>query len=165
MFKFGTIGAFKQVRNNPRCKATADLYNGLAVLPDDATGNAPTPSTEDLAQGDLYVVFNNIDKPEVDSTKEFKVLTGEYVRAFRLADIQDMPVEIDDNVVGATYSTVAVGDKLVALADGTGKWGAVYGLQADGVTANTAADFKINLEVLEKSAYGDNGLYCKVVVN
>ncbi len=156
MFKFGTIGAFKQVRNNPRCKATQDLYDGQVVLPNDATGEAPSPASAEEAKGDLYVVGNIIDKPEIRNKVDFKVLKGEYVRAFRLADVHDLPVEIDHLVLGVDYESVSNGDVLVAADDGTGKW----------VKAGEGAEeYKINLVVLEKSTFGDKGLYCTVKAN
>ena len=117
MFKFGTIGAYKQVRNNPRCKATQNLVAGLVVLPDDATGLAPTPSTEALAKGDVWVVGNIIDKPEINN------------------------------------ATLVVGDVLVPAADSSGKW-----------VKGEAAGYKVSLKVLEKTTFGDKGLYCSVVV-
>lgn len=159
MFKFGTIGAFKQVRNNPRCKALKDLLDGQVVLPDDASKEAPTPANADQAKGDVYVVGNIIDKPEVLNKADFKVLKGEYVRAFKLADLADLPVELDFRVVATDYASLAKKDVLVPAADGSGNW-----KKADGTTV-VADDYKLNLVVLEKSSYGDKGLYCSVKVN
>lgn len=159
MFKFGTIGAFKQVRNNPRCKAVQDLLDGQVVLPNDATGNAPVPTTVDEAKGDVYVVGNIIDKPEIRNKVDFKVLTGEYVLAFRLADVIGLPIEIDHLVVSTDYATLTKGDKLVAAGNGSGKW-----VKADGTTVN-ADEYAVYLEVLEKSSFGDKGLYCAVKAN
>ncbi len=165
MFKYGTLAGLKHVRNNPRTKATQELVNGLVVLPDDVSGDAPTPAAEADAQGNVYVVHNVVDKPEIRNSADFKIESGEYVRADYIVDAQELPVEIDESVISVDYATTVVGDVLVPLADGTGKWGAVYGTQSDGTTANTAADFKVNLEVIEKTTLGGNGLYCKVVVN
>lgn len=159
MFKFGTIGAFKQVRNNPRCKAVQDLLDGQVVLPNDATGNAPVPATADEAKGDVYVVGNIIDKPEIRNKVDFKVLTGEHVLAFRLADLTGLPVELDHLVVSTDYADVAKGDKLVPAADGSGNW-----VKADGTTV-IADEYAVSLEVLEKSSFGEKGLYCTVKAN
>ena len=54
MFKFGTIGAYKQVRNNPRCKASVDLVPGLVVIPNDSSGNAFPPGASSTAKGGVY---------------------------------------------------------------------------------------------------------------
>ncbi|MCM3273909.1 hypothetical protein [Paenibacillus elgii] len=161
MFKFGTIGAYKQVRNNPRCKATIDLKNGMVVIPNEANKTAPTPATATLAKGDVYVVYNIIDQPEIRSTEDFVIPTGDHVRAFRLADLVGLPVEISDAVIKDSYSGLAKGDKLVPCDDATdatnkGMW------KKD---ATTASDYKVNLEIIEKTPFGDKGLFCKVVVN
>jgi hypothetical protein len=156
MFKFGTIGAFKQVRNNPRTKAEVDLVNGQVVLPNDATGLSSTPKTEDEAKGDVYVVYNIIDKPEIRNSAEFKVLAGEYVRAFRLADLVGLPVELNDEVVAVGYATLAKGDVLVPAGDGSGKW-----VKADG-TDIVADEYQVKLEILEKTSFGGKGLYAIV---
>ena len=153
MFKFGTIGAYKQVRNNPRCKATQNLVAGLVVLPDDATGLAPTPSTEALAKGDVWVVGNIIDKPEINNKADFTVEAGEYVRTFNLADLKGLPVELSADTVSDDYTTLVVGDVLVPAADSSGKW-----------VKGEATGYKVALKVLEKTTFGDKGLYCSVVV-
>jgi hypothetical protein len=157
MFKFGTIGAFKQVRNNPRCKATQDLVAGLAVLPNDATKLAPTPATADEAKGDVYFTGNIIDKPEIRNKADFKIEAGEFVLGFKASDADDLPVELShDTVVG--YDALVKGDVLVVAGDGTGKW-----VKADGTTI-VAADYKVTLEVLEKTTFGDKGIYATVKV-
>ena len=157
MFKFGTIGAFKQVRNNPRCKATQDLVAGLAVLPNDGTGLAPTPATADEAKGDVYIVGNIIDKPEIRNKADFKIEAGEFVLGFLASDAAELPVELShDTVVG--YDTLVKGDVLVAAGDGTGKW-----IKADGTTV-VDADYKVSLVVREKTSFGDKGIYATVKV-
>ncbi|KIN51932.1 hypothetical protein [Bacillus subtilis] len=152
MFKFGTIGAFKQVRNNPRCKATKDLVPGLVVLPDDSIGLAPTPADATAAKGDIYVVGNIIDKPEVRNKADFKVLKDEYVRAFRVTDLADLPVELSQDTVQG-FDALIVGDVIVPAGDGTGQWTKA---------GEDVADYKVKLKVLEKTTFGGKGLYLKV---
>jgi hypothetical protein len=158
MFKFGTIGAFKQVRNNPRCKAVAQLVNGLVVLPSDSTKQAPAPANAAQAQGEVYVVKNIIDKPEIRSKKDYKIEIGEFVRAFNLVDLKDLAVELDATVVSTVFASVAVGDKLCPAVDGSGKW-----IKADGTVIVYTA-YKVYLEVLEKTTFGDQGFYAVVRV-
>lgn len=158
MFKFGTIGAFKQVRNNPRCKATVQLKNGLVVVPNDATKEAPTPAATATAQGEIFVVGNIVDKPEIRNSEDFAIEIGEYVRAFNLADLKELPVELNEDVVTTAYTSIAVGDKLVANHDGSGKW-----IKADGTTIVHTA-YSVYLEVVEKTAFGGKGLYAIVKV-
>jgi hypothetical protein len=159
MFKFGTIGAFKHARNNPRLKAAAQLKNGFVVIPDEANGTCAAPAAQADAQSrNVWVVYNIIDKPEVLSTKDFTIEAGEYVRQFLLADLEGLPVELNEDVVNTAYASVSVGDVLVPDHDGSGKW-----VKADGVTYDEAT-YAIALEVLEKTTFGGNGLYCQVKV-
>jgi len=162
MFKFGTIGAFKQVRNNPRCKATAQILNGYVVLPDDSTGNAPTPADASTAQGDVWVANNVIDKPEIRNKEDFKIDSGEYVRSFLLSDLKELPVELDHRVLVDDISTLAVGDHLVPAnatdhAGNEGKW-----VKPDGTTVVDSSAYAVHLEILEKTSFGDNGIYAVV---
>ncbi|OMD67463.1 hypothetical protein [Paenibacillus odorifer] len=159
MFKFGTIGAFKQVRNNPRTKAVINTYNGYVVIPDDATGLAPTAATPTQAKSkDVHVVWNIIDKPEIRNSSDFYIAVGEPVRAFKLIDLVDLPVELSHDVVKDDFATVAIGAFLVPCDDTTdptarGKW-----------KVSTATDYGVKIKVLEKTTFGDKGFYGKVVV-
>ena len=151
MFKFGTIGAFKQVRNNPRCKAAQDLLDGQVVIPNDATGVALTPANAGEAQGDVWVVGNLIDKPEIRNKADFKVLNGEHVRAFRLSDVKHLPIELCHRVVTG-YDAVVKGDVLVPAANGSGNW----------VKTADASAYEVSLKVIELSTFGDKGVYVNV---
>lgn len=152
MFNFGTIGAYKQVRNNPRCKAVTELLNGLAVKLDEANKTVAVPAAAADAQaGDIYVAFNIVDKPEVRNTNDFKIEADEYVRAFRLADLVDLPVLLGEKVLSTSYSTIAKGDVLVPEA-ATGKW-----IVADGTTI-VSTDYAIGLEVVDKNTFAEKGL-------
>jgi hypothetical protein len=159
MFKFGTIGAFKQVRNNPRTKAVIELKNGSLVIPDDVTGLAPTAATAAIAKSkDVYVVLNIIDKPEIRNSADFKIKAGEPVRAFKLADLADFPVELSYDLVKDAYTAVTVGSVLVPCDDATdatakGMW-----------KVSVATDYTVGIKVLEKTTFGDKGFYGKVVV-
>ncbi|MEK4432994.1 hypothetical protein MHB54_27965 [Paenibacillus sp. FSL M7-0802] len=159
MFKFGTIGAFKQVRNNPRTKATSELKNGYVVLPDNATGLAPTAATPVQAKStDVHVVYNIIDKPEIRNSADFKIEIGEHVRAFRLADLAGLPVELSYDAVKDDYAAIKVGDTLVPCDDTSdptakGKW-----------KVSADADYKVSLKILEKTTFGDKGFYVEVLV-
>ena len=152
MFNFSTIGAYKQVRNNPRCKVNAELQNGMVVLLDEVNKQAAVPASATDAQGeDVYVVFNIIDKPEIRNTEDFKIEAGEYVRAFYMKDLNELPVLLSEHVL-ADYANTSVGDVLVPAGDGTGKW-----VVPDGTTI-IAADYAVNLEVVEKNSFGGNGI-------
>ncbi len=163
MFKPLTIGYYKQVRNNPRCKAQSNVYPGMVVVLDEANKTASVPADAAAAQGKPYIVSNIIDKPEVENKADFVVQTGEYVRADYLADANELLIELDYRVIVTDLSTVAIGDVLVPAnetdnAGNGGKW-----IKADG-EAIVASSYAINLEVVEKTTFGDKGVLCKVVV-
>lgn len=149
MFKPVTIGYYKQVRNNPRCVAKADLLAGMAVTIDEAEREAKLPTT-DTAKGDLWIVSNIIDKPEIRNKDDFKINSGEYVRADLLADARELLIELDSSVIKDT--SVEVGDTLVA--NSNGKWE----VKAD------IAGYKIYLEVIELSTFGGSGVVALVKV-
>lgn len=151
MFKPVTIGYYKQVRNNPRCEAEVDLMAGMAVTLDEATKKASLP-TAITAKGELWIVSNIIDKPEIRNKEDFKVLKGEPVRADLLVDAKELPIELDYRVIATDYATVKIGDKLIANADG--KWE---------VSADVTG-YKIYLEVVEKSNFGDKGVMAIVKI-
>lgn len=154
MFKFGTLKAFN-ARNNPRTKAVSVLKNGHVVILDEAAKTATIPADATAAKGkDLYVVNNIVDKPEIRNSTDFEIAIGEYVRGFYLADLVDLPVEFDSTIVTGTYSSIAVGDKLVAEA-ATGKW-----VEADPAT------YHIYLLIVEKTTFGNgSGFYAVVKTN
>lgn len=155
MFKPMTIGYYKQVRNNPRCKAEVDLMAGMVVVLDEVSKVAALP-TADEAKGEVWIVSNIIDKPEIRSKEDFVILAGEYGRADFLADAKELPIELDFRVIETEYASLSVGDVLVPTANG--KW-----IVADGTTI-VAADYIISLEIIEKSGFGDKGIAAIVKV-
>lgn len=151
MFKPVTIGYYKQVRNNPRCKAEVDLMAGMAVTLNEATKKASLP-TATTAKGELWIVSNIIDKPEIRNKEDFKVLKDEPVRADFLVDARELPIELDYRVIATDYATMNIGDKLIANADG--KWE---------VSADVTG-YKIYLEIVDKSNFGDKGVVAIVKI-
>ncbi|WP_063565468.1 hypothetical protein [Paenibacillus sp. O199] len=159
MFKFGTIGAFKQVGNNPRTKAVIDTKNGYVVIPDDVTGLSPTPATPTIAQSkDVYVAMNIIDKPEIRNSSDFYIAKDEHIRAFKLTDLADKLCDFSYDIVKNDYASVALNSYLVPCDDATdpdhkGKW-----------KVSTDTDYNVRIQILEKTTYGDKGFHGKVVV-
>ncbi len=151
MFKPMTIGYYKQVRNNPRCKAEVDLMAGMVVVVDEAGRKAALPTAEE-AKGEIWIVSNIIDKPEIRNKEDFTVLAGEYVRADFLADAKELPIELDFRVIGTDFDTINIGDKLVANAEG--KW----------EVAVDTTGYAVSLEVIEKSGFGDKGVAAVVKI-
>lgn len=146
MFNFGTIGAYKQARNNPRNKAEVELKNGQVVVMDDINNLAKLPTAEQATGADLWVTFNIVDKPEIRNTNEFKIDAGEYVRAFYLADLKGLPVLFGHQVLTTAYGDIAKGDKLVANAEGKLE-------KTDEVDG-----YAVYFEVVDKNGFADQGL-------
>lgn len=155
MFKPMTIGYYKQVRNNPRCKADVDLMAGMVVVVDEVSKKVLLPTAEE-AKGSVWIVSNIIDKPEIRNKEDFYISAGEYIRADFLEDAKELPIELDFRVIETDYATLKVGDELVPSA--SGKW-----VVADGTTI-IAADHTISLEIIEKSSFGDKGVAAIVKV-
>lgn len=151
MFNFVVAGGYKHARNNPRCKVAEDTKNGQVLVLDEANKLASFPTADEAKGGDLYVAFNIVDKPEIRNTIDFVIEKDEYVRAFRLADLADLLVEMNFQVLADNYASINVGDVLVAQA-GTGKW-----VKADGETINSD-EYAIKLEVTKKTGFGQQGI-------
>lgn len=151
MFKPMTIGYYKQVRNNPRCKAEVNLMAGMAVVIDEANKKASLPTAEE-AKGEVWIVSNIIDKPEISNKEDFEILAGEYVRADFLADAKELVIELDFRVIKTDYATLNIGDKLVANAEGTWE------------VATDVTGYAIYLEIVEKSSFGDKGIAAVVKI-
>lgn len=149
MFNFGTIGAYKQARNNPRTKVEADTKNGQVLVLDDANGVAKFPNADEAKGKDVWVAFNIVDKPEIRITNDFKIKAGEFVRAFYLADLVNLPVLLGHQVIADSYADVAKGDVLVPQAN-TGMW-----VKVD---VETAEEYTVKLEVIEKNGFADGGV-------
>jgi len=132
--------------NHPEVVASADTYNGyqFKLVGDTATVFA---NATEVKTGNGYIMFNIIDKPETWNTDDYKVVSGQYIRAFRLKDLVGQKLDMSSDLVTDTYSTVSVGDKFVgrSTADTTStfKW-----------KKDAASDYNIYLEVMSKSTFG-----------
>lgn len=130
--------------------ATADTYNGYQFAVTHVNGVvSATPLTNATAAqaGDFYVMFNIIDKPEIENTEDYKVTSGEYIRAFKMKDYVGQYVCLSSDLLTDTYSGVAVGNKIVprTVADTTNtmKW-----------KVDAASGYEVYLEVVKKTTFG-----------
>jgi len=137
--------------------AIEDTYNGYAFgLQYSATVGgstvdvAATPLVDATAvqAGDFYVMMNIIDKPEIENTEDYKVVSGEFIRGFKLKDYVGQFVNLSADLVTDTYSGVSVGNYLVprSLADTTNymKW----------KKATDVSGYEVYLEVVKKNTFG-----------
>ena len=119
MFKFKNIGTFDVAHNVPYCVTPVALKNGFAVTYDEAKKTVALP-TSSTVKGKLAVVYNIIDKPEIKNPDDYSIEIGEYPRLITLDSIDGHVVVVNTAAFADTYTTPAVGDKLVAGTDG--KW-------------------------------------------
>lgn len=133
--------------NHPEIKATVDTYNGYQFKLDDDTAVA-NATADDIKSGEIYFMYNIIDKPEIENTEDYYVKSNEYIRAFRLKDFAGLSFNFTGDLVTDTYTNVKVGDKLVgrSVADTTDpmKW----------KVAEDVTGYSVYLEVMKKTTYG-----------
>ena len=98
--------------------------------------------------GDVYVMLNIIDKPEIINTDSYKVVANEYIRAFRLKDMVGLQLDMSADLLTDAFADVAVGALIIgrSVADTTNpmKWTK---------TADVSA-YEIYLKVIKKTTFG-----------
>jgi len=146
LFKFHDSN-FLKVPNKPNVLAIADTYNGYQFnVVSDTQVIVPDLATAKL--GDIYVMFNIIDKPEIINTDDYKVIAGEYIRAFRLKDYVGQQLDMSADLLTDTFANVAVGDTIIprSVADTTNtmKW----------TKTADPSTYAIYLKVIKKTTFG-----------
>lgn len=154
MIKFHEIGMYKNAVNIPYCKVPATITNGVkngyAVTYSEKDKIIALPTATTAKDGNLAVVMNVIDKPELSSPDDYVVAVGECARLFRFDSLANRLLDMNDLALATAYASVAVGDKLVVGTDG--KW----------VKATSTDGYPVYLEVIEKTGFCGNGLLVKV---
>ena len=146
LFKFHDSN-FLNGYNRADIVATVDTYNGnqFKIVADQAV---PFATDVEAQAGEIYVMNNIIDKPEILNTDAYKVVAGEYIRGFRLKDFAGQKLDMSADLVVDAYAGVVAGDKLVprVTADTTNipKWKKVADVSA----------YKIYLQVVKKTTFG-----------
>jgi len=146
LFKFHDSN-FLNGFNKPNVVAIADTYNGYQFnVVSDTQVIVPDLATAKL--GDIYVMLNIIDKPEITNTSDYKVVSGEYIRAFRLKDFVGQQFDMSADLATTAFADVAVGNYLVgrSVADTTDtmKW----------VEVADPSTYEIYLKVIKKTTFG-----------
>ena len=121
LFKFQNYSAIKNAQDNPRVVAIVETVNGNVFGVVDTVNAAGTGTTElqtpfadvPAAIGDVWVMMNIVDKPEIRNYADYSVLAGEYIRAFRLNSVIGEKVELSGDLVIADVVPLAVGVALV----------------------------------------------------
>ena len=146
LFKFHDSN-FLEGYNRPDILATVDTFNGnqFKVVADQAV---PFATDVEAETGDIYVMNNIIDKPEILNTDAYKVGAGEYIRGFRLKDFAGQKLDMSADLIVDAFAGVVAGDKLVprVTADTTSipKWKKVADVSA----------YQTYLQVVKKTTFG-----------
>jgi len=151
MIKFRDIGTYKNAVDVPYCKTAVALKNGMVVTADLAAKTVALP-TATSTKGEVYIVINRIEKPEIKAPNEYTIEKDEYPRLFLVESLNTRILDMDMDAVTGTYSAIAVGNKLAADVDGKLK------------VISDATGYKTYFEVTEKTSFGGEGIAVKVVV-
>ena len=113
MFKFHDSNISKRF-NKPNITAITDTYNGYQfnVLADTQVVVSDATSAK---LGDMYVMLNIIDKPEIINTDDFKIESGEKIRAFRIKDFVGQQVDMSADLLYFTNAGTAQVETLTVL--------------------------------------------------
>jgi hypothetical protein len=122
LFKFQNYSAIKNAQDNPRVVAAVETVNGNVFGVADVPNQAGTATIETqvpfadaaAAQGEVWVMMNIVDKPEIRSYTDYSVIAGEYIRAIKLNSLLDEKVELSgDLAVADEVNPIVVGTALV----------------------------------------------------
>lgn len=146
LFKFHDSNYLNK-SNHPEITATVDTYNGNQFK---LVGNTAVPhaTAAEVQAGDGYIMFNVIDKPEIINTDDYKVGSGEYIRAYRLKDFAGEKFDMSADLVSDAFASVSVGSKLV------GRSAADTTSPMEWKVASDVTGYAVYLEVVAKSTFG-----------
>ena len=149
---YANYAGIKNEQHIPDAEAQTDLKNGYVVVKSKKNGRniASVPASADECKGDLWFVWNTIDKPELDNASDFVIKKGEPARIFKFQ--ADYPVYVSKDLV---TGEVAVDKYLVADEANAGMLKAV----------NSADGYAVALLVCEPIASAQGVIYlCDVVI-
>lgn len=109
---YANYAGIKNERHIPDAVAQSDLKNGYVVVKgvdDKGKHTAAVPTSADACAGELWFVWNTVDKPELDNESDFVIKKGDFARIFKFK--ADYPVYVSKDLV---TGDVAVGKYLVA---------------------------------------------------
>jgi hypothetical protein len=152
MIKFYELDAYKTAKNVGYCTCAAALHNGMIVSANLTAKTVALPTTT-TAKGDVWLVMNRIDKPEILKPNDYTIEIGEFPRIFNVKSLNGKMLDLDTDQVATAYASISAGDKLTA--DTAGKLA---------VTADVSAH-ETYFEVIEKNTFGGTGLRVLVVDN
>lgn len=150
---YANFAGIKNEQHIPDAVAQSDLKNGYVVVKGvDAKGKhtATLPADIDDCKGELWFVWNTIDKPEIDNEADFVIKKGDFARIFKFN--ADYPVYVSKDLISGD---VATGKYLVADDANAGKVKVV----------EDATGYTVALLVTEPLASAQGVIYlCDVVI-
>jgi hypothetical protein len=151
MVKFKEIGTYKTAQNIGYLTTPVVLKNGYGVTYDLATKVVALP-TATTAKGDVALVMNTIDKPEIKTPNDFTIDVGENPRIFPLKNLNGRTLQFDTDPVTTAYASLVVNDKLTLGTDG--KW----------VKTADVTGYTTYLQIIELATLDGSGFDAVVVV-
>lgn len=150
---YANYAGIKNEQHTPDAVAQSDLKNGYVVVRGvDAKGKhiATLPASETECKGELYFVWNVIDKPELDSDSDYVIKKGEFARIFKFK--ADYPVLVTKDLI---TNTIASEKYLVADEVNFGKLKAVSDIEG----------YAVALQITEPLVSAQSTAYlCDVII-
>lgn len=150
MIKFRQIGAYKTAQNIGYLTTPVALKNGMGVVFDLVNKTVALPDAT-TAKGNVALVFNTIDKPEIKTPNDYTIEIGENPRIFPLKSLAGRIIDMDSSQITTAYASLAVNDKLTLGTDG--KW----------VKTADVTGYATYLQIVEKTTFGGAGIGAVVV--
>lgn len=97
---YANYAGIKNEQHIPDAVAQSDLKNGYVVVKGvDEKGRrtATVPANATECKGDLWFVWNTVDKPELDNESDFVIKEGEFARIFKFK--ADYPVYVSKDLI------------------------------------------------------------------
>lgn len=109
---YANYAGIKNEHHIPDAVAQSDLKNGYVVVKgtdDKGKHTATVPASATDCKGELWFVWNTVDKPELDNESDFVIKEGDFARIFKFK--ADYPVYVSKDLI---TGDVAIGKYLVA---------------------------------------------------
>lgn len=103
---YANYAGIKNEQHIPDAVAQSDLKNGYVVLKGiDKYGKhtATLPTSADECKGELWFVWNTVDKPELDNESDFVIKEGNFARIFKFKP--DYPVYVSKDLITGNVET------------------------------------------------------------
>lgn len=150
---YANYAGIKNEQHIPDAVAQSDLKNGYVVVKGvDEKGKhtATVPANATECKGELWFVWNTVDKPELDNESDFIIKEGDFAKIFKFK--ADYPVYVSKDLITGEVKT---GKYLVADESNAGMVKVV----------DAATGYAVSLLVTEPLVSAQGAIYlCDVVI-